>query len=91
MIKTKSLKGTIPPVINGVKFKKSELDTTYIEINEMIPSQNYITPLEHKFTREILSSIGIDCETRHRIEITTDIEEMARLVLYISRSKPNIL
>ncbi len=81
----------IPPVIKSVKMKKNEIDSIYVEIDQMIPFQNSISKMEYRFAENILSQLGIDCEEGHRIEITTNNEELARLIIFISRSKPRNL
>lgn len=84
-------KETIPPMIQSLKFKNSNLDSIHIEIDQMIPYQNSVSKMEYRFVEDILSKLGIDCEEKCRIEITTDIEELTRLILFISRSKPRTL
>lgn len=84
-------KDILPPVIQSVKIKKNDMDSIYVEIDEMIPFQNSISKMEYRFAENILSQLGIDCEVEHRIEITTDIEELTRFIIFISRSKPRNL
>ena len=96
MINDKKYKKTkeediIPPVINSVKMRKNDMDSIYVEIDEMIPFQNSISKMEYRFAENILSQLGIDCEEGHKIEITTYNEELARLIIFISRSKPRNL
>ena len=81
----------IPPVIKSVKMKKNEIDSIYVEIDQMIPFQNSISKMEYRFAENILSQLGIDCEEGHRIEITTNNEELVRLIIFILRSKPRNL
>ena len=87
----KNNKETLPPLIQGVKMKKSQFDSIYIEIDEMIPMQNSVSQMEYRFAENILTKLGIDCEEQYRIEITTDISELTRLIIFISRSKPRNL
>ncbi len=84
-------KDILPPVIQSVKMKKNEMDSIYVEIDQMIPFQNSISKMEYRFAENILSQLGIDCEEGHRIEITTYNEELSRLIIFISRSKPRNL
>jgi hypothetical protein len=81
----------LPPVIQSVKMRKNEMDSIYVEIDEMIPFQNSISKMEFRFAENILSQLGIDCEESQRIEITTYSEELTRLIIFISRSKPRNL
>ena len=81
----------IPPVIKSVKMRKNDMDSIYLEIDQMIPFQNSISKMEYRFAENILSQLGIDCEVEHRIEITTDVEELTRFIIFISRSKPRNL
>lgn len=80
-------KETLRPVNQSLKFKSSNLDSIHIEIDQMIPFQNNISQMEYRFVEGILSRLGINCEEKCRIEITTDAEELTRLILFISRSK----
>ena len=96
MINDKKYKKTkeediIPPVIKSVKMRKNDMDSIYVEIDQMIPFQNSISKMEYRFAENILSQLGIDCEEGHRIEISTYNEELTRLIIFISRSKPRNL
>lgn len=84
-------KDILPPVIQSIKMKKTDMDSIYVEIDEMIPFQNNISKSEYRFAENILSKLGIDSEEGHRIEITTYNEELIRLIIFISRSKPRNL
>lgn len=84
-------KDILPPVIQSVKMKNNEMNSIYVEIDQMIPFQNSVSKMEYRFAENILSQLGIDCEEGHRIEITTYNEELARLIIFISRSKPRNL
>jgi len=67
------------------------MDSIYVEIDQMIPHQNSISKMEYRFAENILTKLGIDCDDDHKIEITTFNEELIRLIIFISRSKPRNL